>query len=131
MTAQLTLFPGRRLSELDPPVRRRDPASSKTAATLVKPKLSSQLLDVLGAVILGGADGMSNREIQVAVCGGVNPGHPAWNKVPTRTKQLWDQGVVERMTTADRRGWLLRSHPSAPGKQGFLVYRVKGALRNV
>jgi hypothetical protein len=111
------------LSLLDAPVRRTDPQSSHTAAKRVKPKLSGQLLDVLAAVIATGADGASNREVQIAVCGGENPGHPAWNKVPTRTKTLWDKGVLERMRDPLTGDWLLRDHPS--GNQGFLVYRVK------
>lgn len=122
MNGQLTLLEP--LSKLRPPVRRRGPASSKAAAKRVAPKLSGQLLDVLGAVILGGPDGMSNREIQIAVCGGYNPGHPAWNKVPTRTKTLWDRGVLERMKDPETGDWLLREHPT--GKQAFLVYRIPG-----
>ena len=114
----------RRLSELKPPVRRRDPQSSRDAARRIAPKLSGQLLDVLAALIDGGADGVSNRDIQIAVCGGDNPGHPAWNKVATRTKQLWDEGVIDRMTDPATGDWLLRDH--ATSGQAFLCYRVKG-----
>ena len=117
MTAQLSL--------LDPPVHRDDPQSSHDAAASVKPKLSGQLLDVLGAVILGGPAGMSNREIQIAVCGGNNPGHPAWNKVATRTKTLWDRGVLDRLRNPETGDWLLRTHTTAPDTQGFLVYRAR------
>lgn len=125
MNEQLSLLnqPRRPLSTLKPPVRRRDPVSSRDAAKRIAPKLSGQLLDVLGVVVWAGESGASNREIQLAVCDGDNPGHPAWNKVPTRTKQLWDEGVLERIADSETGEWLLREHPS--GNQGFLVYRVK------
>lgn len=125
MTEQLSLLdqPKRPLSKLKPPVRRRDPVSSREAAKRIAPKLSGQLLDVLGVIVLAGEEGASNREIQIAVCGGDNPGHPAWNKVPTRTKQLWDEEVIERMRDPETGEWMLREHPT--GKQGFLVYRVR------
>lgn len=113
----------RKLSELTPPVRRRDPESSREAARKVAPKLSGQLLDVLGVLVLAGVEGASNRDIQMAVCGGHNPGHPAWNKVPTRTKQLWDEEVIERMRDPETGDWLMRHHPTA--NQAFLVYRAK------
>lgn len=124
MTDQLSLLEAAgHLSELEPPVGRRDPASSRAAALRIAPKLSGQLLDVLGVVVMAGELGASNREIQMAVCGGHNPGHPAWNKVPTRTKQLWDEEVIERMRDPKTGEWAMRDHPT--GKQGFLVYRVK------
>jgi len=116
MTTQLSL--------LSPPVRRSDPESSRAAAKRVAPKLSGQLLDVLAAVAGAGPDGLSNREIQLQVCNGHNPGDPAWNKVPTRTKTLWDKKVLERMVDPLTGDWLLRSDPSAPKAQGFLVYRI-------
>lgn len=121
MSGQMSLL-DTKLSELTPPVRRRDPESSHQAARRIAPKLSGQLLDVLGAVVMAGPDGASNRDIQIAVCGGDNPGHPAWNKVPTRTKTLWDKGILERMRDPETGDWLVRDHPS--GNQGFLVYRV-------
>lgn len=111
------------LSLLEAPVHRGDPQSSRTAAKRVK--LHGQLLDVFGAVVLGGPAGMSNREIQLAVCGGNNPGHKAWNKVATRTKTLWDEGYLEKIVNPETGEWLLRSHWSAPDHQGFLVYRVR------
>lgn len=123
---QLSLLsdsPARKLSELEPPVRRRDPKSSREAAQRIAPKLSGQLLDVLGVLVMAGSDGASNRDIQIAVCGGHNPGHPAWNKVPTRTKQLWDEEVIERMRDEETGEWLMRRHPTA--NQAFLVYRVR------
>lgn len=113
------------LSLLDPPVHRGDPASSRTAARHAKQVLSGQMLDVFGAVVLGGPAGMSNRDIQVAICDGFNPGHPAWNKVATRTKTLWDRGYLDRLVNPETGEWLLRSHETAPDEQGFLVYRVR------
>jgi len=112
------------LSLLSPPVHQGDPESSRQAAKRVAPKLSGQLLDVLASVVAAGPDGLSNREIQLIVCGGNNPGDSAWNKVPTRTKTLWDKGVLERMIDPLTGDWLLRTDPSAPKSQGFLVYRV-------
>jgi hypothetical protein len=77
------------------PVHRDDPASSHEAAERVRPKVGSQLQQVLTAVLLAGPSGASNREIQIKVCGGYNPGHPAWNKIPTRCRTLERRGLLE------------------------------------
>ena len=52
---------------------------------------------------------MSNRDIQMVVCDG-NPGHPLWNKVPTRCRTLETLGLVEQVTDAGTP--VLRSHSS-------------------
>ena len=97
------------------PVHTLDPASSREAAGKVK--AGSQLHRVLGAIVLGGPEGVSNRDIQMVVCDG-NPGHPLWNKVPTRCRTLETLGLVEQVTAAGTP--VLRSHSSG-GR--FLVWR--------
>ena len=76
------------------PVHRDDPESSREAAVRVTPKVGTQLQRVLSAVFLNGPSGLSNREIQLVVCG-ANPGHPAWNKIPTRCRTLQRMGLLE------------------------------------
>ncbi len=75
------------------PVHSGDPASSREAAERVAPKVGSQLDAVLAAVEMGGFGGMSNRQIQILVCRN-NPGHPAWNKIPTRCRTLERMGLI-------------------------------------
>ena len=100
------------------PVHHDDPLSSREAADRIRPHVSGQLELVLGAVVLFGLAGASNREIQIAVCG-LDPGHPAWNKIPTRCRTLERKGLLELVT--DEAGEpVLREH-STGGR--FLVWR--------
>jgi hypothetical protein len=85
----------------------------------VKAKVKGQLELVLGAIVVGGPGGMSNREIQIAVCGGYNPGDPLWNKVPTRCRTLERKGYIDLVVDADGDP-VLREHWSG-GR--FLVWR--------
>ena len=89
------------MSLLEPPVHRNDPLSSREAADRVRPSLAGQFRKVFGAVLLGGPEPMSNRDIQIAVCGGHNPGHPLWNKIPTRCRTLERKGLIELVLDAD------------------------------
>jgi hypothetical protein len=107
--------------QLTIPVHRDDPASSRDAADRVRPRVGSQLQQVLAAIFIAGPDGASNREIQVRVANGHHPGHPAWNKVPTRCRTLEKRGMIE-MVTDDKLAPVLREHSSG-GR--FLVWRVK------
>lgn len=104
------------------PVHRLDPDSSREAAARVMPQIGSQLEAVFGAILVYGPDGASNREIQLIVCAGHNPGHPLWNKVPTRARTLERRGLIELVTDDDGEPFL-RPHWSSPG-QRFLVWRV-------
>ena len=83
------------------PVHRDDPDSSREAAERVAPKVGSQLARVLREVGRGGEVGRSNRQVQIAVCGGFIPGHPAWNKIATRTRTLERMGLIELVRDAD------------------------------
>jgi hypothetical protein len=96
------------------PVHRNDPASSREAAARVN--AGSQLAAVLAA--LSSVPDASNRDLQVMVCGGFNPGHPSWNKIATRTRTLERRGLIELVTDAGEP--VLREHPSG-GR--FLVWR--------
>ncbi len=99
------------------PVHSGDPDSSREAAARVAPKVGSQLDAVLAAVELRFA-GMSNRDIQILVCHN-NPGHPAWNKIPTRCRTLERMGLIELVRDADGEP-VLREH--ADGGR-FLTWR--------
>ena len=92
------------------PVHSGDPDSSREAAARVAPKVGSQLDSVLGAVVVGGfwRHSMSNREIQIVVCRN-DPGHPAWNKIPTRCRTLERMGLIELVLDADGEP-VLREH---------------------
>ena len=90
------------------PVHSGDPDSSREAAARVFPKIGSQLSKVLTTVFLHGQSGMSNRDIQIAVCRN-NPGHPAWNKIPTRCRTLERMGLIELVVDADGEP-ILREH---------------------
>ncbi len=90
------------------PVHTGDPDSSREAAARVAPKVGSQLDAVLGAVV-GWLGGMSNREIQIAVCNGFNPGHPLWNKCATRTRTLERMDLIVLVRDADGEP-VLREH---------------------
>lgn len=102
------------------PVHRDDPESSREAADRVRPKVGGQLRDVLDVIeTYGRDDGVSNRQIQIGVCGGYRPGDPLWNKVPTRCRTLERKGLIELVVDADGKP-VLRSH-STGGR--FLVWR--------
>lgn len=103
------------------PVHRDDPQSSREAAERVAPKVGTQLHDVFDAIVLFGEEGASNREIQIAVCKGNNPGHPLWNKTPTRCRTLERKGLIELVT--DEGEPVLREHWTG-GR--FMVWRVRG-----
>ncbi len=75
------------------PVHSGDPASSREAAARAAPKVRSQMDAVFAAVVLNRVHGMSNRELQIWVCDS-NPGHPAWNKIPTRCRTLERMGFM-------------------------------------
>lgn len=113
MTTQQSLFD-------DAPVRREGPESSREAAERVRPKVGSQLQQVLSAIFLAGPSGASNREIQVKVCGGYNPGHPLWNKVPTRCRTLEKRGFIELVRDVDGEPLLLEHETGGR----FMVWRV-------
>ena len=100
------------------PVHSNDPESSREAAARVAPKVGSQLYRVLGAVVSGGAMGMSNRVIQIVVCRN-SPGHPTWNKIPTRCRTLERMGLIE-LVVDDDGDPVLREH-SDGGR--FLTWR--------
>jgi len=103
------------------PVHHEDPRSSWEAAQRVAPQVGTQLFAVWSAVVHAGADGLSNRQIQWQVCGGHNPGHPAWNKIPTRCRTLQRKGVFELVTEDGEP--VLREHDGAR----FMVWRVRGS----
>ncbi len=90
------------------PVHSGDPDSSREAAARVRPKVRSQLDAVFAAVVLNRVHGMSNRELQIWVCDS-NPGHPAWNKIATRTRTLERMGLIELVCDADGEP-VLREH---------------------
>ena len=99
------------------PVHSGDPDSSREAAFRVAPKIGSQLSLVYGAVLWGGPEGRSNREIQLLLC---NRAHPLWNKVPTRCRTLERMGLIKLVRDADGEPFL-REHRDG-GR--FLTWRV-------
>ena len=100
------------------PVHCDDPESSREAAVRVTPKVGTQLSRVLSVVFFSGPEGLSNREIQLVVCGS-NPGHPAWNKIPTRCRTLQRMGLLELVLEDGQP--VLREHP---GGGRLLTWRV-------
>jgi hypothetical protein len=105
------------------PVHHDDPLSSYEAAQRVAPAVGTQLYQVYMAAAHAGAEGISNREIQVQVCGN-NPGHPAWNKIPTRCRTLERQGILELVTEDGEP--VLREHWTG-GR--FLVWRIRDSRK--
>jgi len=119
------------------PVHHDDPDSSREAAERVTPKVGTQLAAVLDAFSSSSGQAgqagfvmtmpgllfawaLSNREIQLVVCGGHNPGHPMWNKIATRTRTLERMGLIELIVDIDGKP-LLREHRDG-GR--FLLWRV-------
>jgi hypothetical protein len=77
--------------DYDPPVHRLAHRSELRAAQRAVGSARSQKRLILELIVTAGEEGISNRELQLAL---FSPSVPAWNKVPTRTKALRDDGLV-------------------------------------
>lgn len=103
------------LADITAPTHRDDPESSSFAARKMARRVRGEVLRVLQIIAWAdraGLDGITNREIQLALYDRAENG---WNKVATRTGTLWRRGLVERLGT--------RLYNDQP----FLAYRITEA----
>lgn len=112
MSDQPSLF-----DQIDAPARRRDPYSSKQAASRSHLKARSQARRIL-AQLSHYEDGATTRELQRAL---FDPADTAWNKVPTRLLDLKRKGLARRLD---------ETRPDEDG-QHFLTYQITAAGHDI